>query len=140
MDLIDWLIMTLALKHTCLSSLLQSAVFLQSLLCRILNLHNKSLKTFSFDEFGLKCCLHPYRPCLSCPRQHLLKIFRIWLHNPVWTRILNLCMCFFSGARRVWLWCQRDDYTTTLRSHMEAMSHCLISNVSKCKLINDRIE
>ena len=54
-----------------------------SITLKILNLHNKSLKIFAFNMFSLKCCLYPYITCKSCPRRHLLKTVRLWLHNAV---------------------------------------------------------
>ena len=35
--------------------------------------HNKSPKCLAYDTFDPKHCLHPYLPCLSCARRHLLK-------------------------------------------------------------------
>ena len=36
------------------------------------NHYNKNPNIFAFDMFGLKCCLHPYISCQSCPRRHNL--------------------------------------------------------------------
>ena len=34
---------------------------------------NKKSEHICFYIFGLKCCLQPEMPCLSCPRLHLCK-------------------------------------------------------------------
>ena len=53
---------------------------------RILDLHNKRPKKYSFDVFGLKFCLYPYMPCYCCPRRHLLN-YLIWIAWPCTLKI-----------------------------------------------------